>query len=89
MSFKWLKRYMPRSLYGRAALIIILPVVVVQLVASFVFMRNHLRDITTQMTLTTTREIAVVLDLVDEADSAAEVLERAENGTSCLITVLI
>ena len=78
MSFKWLKRYMPRSLYGRAALIIILPVVVVQLVASFVFLRNHLRDITTQMTLTTTREIAVVLDLVDEAESAVEVLERAD-----------
>ena len=34
MSFEWLKKYMPRSLYGRAALILLLPVVFVQIVVS-------------------------------------------------------
>ena len=32
MYFRWLKHYMPRSLYGRAALIIMLPVLALQMV---------------------------------------------------------
>ena len=41
MIFAWLKNYMPRSLYGRAALILILPVVTLQLVVSVVFIQRH------------------------------------------------
>ena len=37
MYFDWLKRYMPRGIYGRAALILILPVVALQLVVFIVF----------------------------------------------------
>ena len=36
MFFDWLKRFSPRGLYGRAALILILPVVTLQLVVSVV-----------------------------------------------------
>jgi len=60
MNFAWLKRYMPRSLYGRAALILILPVVAVQLVVSVVFIKRHLEDVTTQMTLTMVRELEMI-----------------------------
>lgn len=50
MQFDWLKRYVPRGLYGRAALILVLPVVVVQLVVSVVFIQRHFEGVTTQMT---------------------------------------
>lgn len=50
MKFRWFKQYMPRSLYGRAAMILVLPVVAVQLVVSVAFIRLHLLDVTTQMT---------------------------------------
>ncbi|MDJ0823448.1 MAG: ATP-binding protein [Paracoccaceae bacterium] len=49
MSFDWLKRYMPRGLYGRAALILILPVVTLQLVVSVVFIQRHFEGVTEQM----------------------------------------
>ena len=39
MKSRGLKRYLPRSLYGRAALILILPVVVLQLVVSNIVKR--------------------------------------------------
>ena len=45
MKFGWLKHYMPRGLYGRAALILAVPVVVLQLVVSVAFIQNHLEDI--------------------------------------------
>lgn len=50
MKFTWLKRLMPRSLYGRAALILIVPIVTLQLVVSIVFIQRLYEDVTRQMT---------------------------------------
>ncbi|MEC3860441.1 ATP-binding protein [Mesobacterium sp. TK19101] len=61
MSFKWLKRYMPRGLYGRAALILILPVVTLQLVVSIVFIQRHFEDVSEQMSTEVARELRVAL----------------------------
>ncbi|MEO9897616.1 MAG: ATP-binding protein [Paracoccaceae bacterium] len=66
MIFQWLKRYMPRSLYGRAALILLLPVICVQLVVSVVFTQRHFEDVTLQMSTTVTRELRLVLNLADQ-----------------------
>ncbi len=74
MSFNWLKQYMPRGLYGRAALILILPVVMLQLVVSVVFIQRHFEDVTTQMTRTVERELALTLDLADGAQDRAAAL---------------
>tara|TARA_R110002124_G_scaffold11597_18_gene55375 strand:- start:37617 stop:38906 length:1290 start_codon:yes stop_codon:yes gene_type:complete len=60
MTFDWLKRYVPRGIYGRAALILILPVVVVQLVVSVVFIQRHFEGVTTQMTRTISDELVLV-----------------------------
>ncbi len=76
MNFAWLKRYMPRSLYGRAALILILPVVVVQLVVSVVFIKRHLEDVTTQMTLTMVRELEMIADQTASAPGQQAMQEQ-------------
>lgn len=60
MNFDWLKRYVPRGIYGRAALILILPVVFVQLVVSVVFIQRHFEGVTTQMTRTISDELILV-----------------------------
>ncbi len=65
MFFQWLKRYMPRSLYGRAALILLLPVVFVQLVVSVVFTQRHFEDVTNQMSDTVAREVRLVIDTIN------------------------
>jgi two-component system osmolarity sensor histidine kinase EnvZ len=70
MSFSWLKRYLPRGIYGRAALILLLPVVVVQLVVSIVFVQRHFEDVTLQMADTVIRELRMVL-AADGAQVAA------------------
>lgn len=73
MNFDWLKNYMPRGLYGRAALILLLPVVVVQLVVSVLFAQRHFTDVTEQMTRTMVREIWLVLDTIEAAGSVETV----------------
>jgi two-component system osmolarity sensor histidine kinase EnvZ len=70
MTFDWLKRYMPRGLYGRAALILILPVVTLQLVVSVVFIQRHFEGVTEQMSREVARQINTALDpnWVDEPE---------------------
>lgn len=74
MSFRWLKQYMPRSLYGRAALILVLPVIVLQLVVSVAFIQRNLEDVTKQMTLTIVREIEMIGDQATRAETQNEML---------------
>ena len=78
MFFHWLKQYMPRSLYGRAALIMVLPIVVLQLVVSVVFLQRHLEDVTVQMTRTVVREVNLVAGLGEQSTTVDDMIERAE-----------
>jgi two-component system osmolarity sensor histidine kinase EnvZ len=69
MFFAWLKRYMPRGIYGRAALILLLPVVILQLVVTVIFAQRNYEGVTTQMTTTVLREVALVSDVAADAPS--------------------
>lgn len=68
----WLKGFLPRGLYGRAALILFLPVVVVTLVVSVMFLQRHFEDVTRQMTTSMARELAFVAARIDRADGQRE-----------------
>ncbi|QRZ14915.1 HAMP domain-containing protein [Paracoccus methylovorus] len=67
MNFDWLKRVMPRGLYGRAALILFLPVVVVTVVVTIMFLQRHFEDVTRQMTSGMAREVALVAARIEAA----------------------
>lgn len=67
------KRVLPRGLYGRAALILILPVLVVQLVVSVAFLQRHFEGVTLQMT----RNIVLEMRLLIEETAAAGERGRA------------
>ena len=56
---------MPKRLYYRAALILVLPVLFLQLIVSIVFIQRHFEGVTVQMT----RTIATELDLITEVIS--------------------
>lgn len=81
MILNLLKHYMPRSLYGRAVLILLLPVVVLQLVVTVLFLTRHFEDVTQQMAAAVSREILLVLDIVDAVPDrgsvATEVVAQA------------
>lgn len=72
----WLKRRMPRGLYGRAALILLLPIVTIQLLVGYAFIQRFFDDVTRQMTLNVARPLAGLVTAVEAApaEEAAEVL---------------
>ncbi|MFE3837916.1 ATP-binding protein [Pseudogemmobacter sonorensis] len=55
------KRILPRSLFGRAALILIVPIVTIQLVVSTAFIQRHFEGVTRQMTRGVSLDLAFVL----------------------------
>ena len=71
MTFNWLKRYMPRGLFGRALLILIFPVVTLQLLVSVVFIQRHFEGVTEQMS----RGVAGIAPCF-ERDSRIAVVKR-------------
>ncbi|WP_147124667.1 ATP-binding protein [Shimia ponticola] len=66
MMFRWLKNYMPRGLYWRAALILLLPFLALQIIVSVVFIQRHFEDVTRQMTENQMVVIEHVLDVIDD-----------------------
>lgn len=74
----WIKRTLPRSLYGRAALILLLPVLTLQLVVSVVFIQRHFEGVTRQMTRNVVRELSFVLEQVETAPDLSAARRAAE-----------
>lgn len=76
--FGWLKWLMPRGLYGRALLILVLPVIVVSIVVSVVFLQRHFEGVTRQMTASMSREVALIGSRIDAAPDTAAALASAD-----------
>lgn len=69
MSFAWLKSFMPRSLFGRAALILLVPILTIQIVVSYVFIQRLYEYVTEQMTRSLIPSISLVLNEVEASDT--------------------
>jgi two-component system osmolarity sensor histidine kinase EnvZ len=68
MFFRWLKKYMPRGLYGRAALILIFPVFMLQLLVAVVFIQRHFDGVTRSMTRSANIELQYIQDSLASQD---------------------
>lgn len=84
MSFALLKHYMPRGIYGRAALILLLPVVFLQLVVTVIFAQRHFEGVTNQMTDTVLRELAMVMHSIEQATGPTAVPQQVAKDVGLL-----
>ncbi|MGA0543017.1 ATP-binding protein [Neotabrizicola sp. VNH66] len=83
-----LKPLLPRGLFGRAALILIVPIVTIQLVVSTAFIQRHFEGVTRQMTQGVAIDLSYVLSEFESGGSAAEGLARAQAVAAPLQIVL-
>nr|WP_224817046.1 ATP-binding protein [Hasllibacter sp. MH4015] len=79
---QWIKKFLPRGLYGRAALILIVPVVTIQLVVSSVFLQRHFEDVTQQLTNALSLDLNLILQTWDAEgeDAARAIAEQLDIG---------
>lgn len=72
-----LKRFMPKSLYGRVALIVILPIFLMQSVITYAFFDRHWDTVTANQSANIAGQIALLTRLYEEAATRAD-RERVE-----------
>ena len=78
--FKWIKQYMPKRLYWRAAFILLFPVIFLQLIVSFVIIKRHFEGVTEQMTRTVASQIELLATTVENAEIESAIgLSKALN----------
>jgi two-component system osmolarity sensor histidine kinase EnvZ len=70
------QRIFPRGLYGRAALILIVPIVALQLVFSTEFIQRFYEDVTSQMTQGVAIDLAFLLDRIEASADIDEARAR-------------
>ena len=62
--FYWIKKITPRTLFARSLLIIVVPVLLLQLIVTIVFVDNHWRKVTSRMAFAVAGEITVMADMM-------------------------
>ncbi|MCU0902738.1 MAG: ATP-binding protein [Tabrizicola sp.] len=70
------QRILPRGLYGRAALILIVPILAIQLVFSTEFIQRFYEDVTGQMTQGVAIDLAYLLKEIEASGSLQEAQDR-------------
>jgi two-component system, OmpR family, osmolarity sensor histidine kinase EnvZ len=61
----WISRRMPKRLYARSLIIIIVPMVLLQSVVAFVFMERHWQTVTQRLSIAVTRDIAAIISMAE------------------------
>ncbi|QPH56257.1 two-component sensor histidine kinase [Pontivivens ytuae] len=90
MNFRWLKRWMPRNLFSRALLILLVPVVGIQLVTAAVFVRRHIEGVTEQMAQAVASELNYAITTIETAPTQAARDAQIETVSGLLnLTVLL
>lgn len=62
----WIKRYLPRTLLGRSLFIIVSPLVLLQLIAAFIFYERHWDTVTRRLADTLAGDVALVVGFLED-----------------------
>lgn len=83
------RRNLPRGLFARSLLIIVLPMLILQTVLVFVFMERHWQMVTNRLSAAVTRDIASIIDLLDRMPAQqADIIRIAEERMGLTVKVL-
>lgn len=83
------KHLLPRSLFGRTLLIIVLPTLITLSAATYVFFDRHWFTVTTRLTYAVAGDVAVVVDLMQKSqtpDSVAEIVQMASTKMDLFVS---
>lgn len=72
------KSYLPRSLFGRALMIVLVPIAALQLVVAGLFIKSHYAGVTQQMSASVAAELIYAIQAVEQAPDIAEARARLE-----------
>ncbi len=68
----WIKQYLPKSLFGRALLIIILPIMIMQIIVVWIFFDAHWQTVTKSLSSSVAADIALAVQLYEQEPSKGQ-----------------
>lgn len=74
----WVRRLMPRTLFARSLLIIVIPVLILQIVALVVFVDNHWSKVTSRLAYAVAGEVAILVQEMEHGASQQRMLTMAK-----------
>lgn len=72
ISFRWLKRLMPKGLFARTILILVIPTLLALIVATFVFFDRHWYTTTHRLTHAVAADIGVMVEVLNHTENEVE-----------------
>jgi two-component system osmolarity sensor histidine kinase EnvZ len=76
-----IKRLLPQTMFGRSVLLIVVPLVLVQIIATWVFYARHWEIVSRRLSADVAGEIGMVVDAMKYADTPAETTRLLENAS--------
>ena len=67
-----LKRFIPRTIFGRSLLILIMPVLLLQAITTYIFFDNHWEKMTNRLAFAVAGEIAIMAEVLEGPDGAVQ-----------------
>jgi two-component system, OmpR family, osmolarity sensor histidine kinase EnvZ len=87
---RWIKRVLPRTMFGRSLLIVVVPLVLLQAIATWVFYDRHWAAVSWRLSAGVAGDIALLIEAMQFAGpetNPARLLEKAAAATDLEFTV--
>jgi two-component system osmolarity sensor histidine kinase EnvZ len=78
----WIKRVLPRTMFGRSLLIVVVPLILLQAIAAWVFYDRHWAAVSWRFSAGVVGDIGLVIEAVNLADSPAKADRLLEAATA-------
>src|SRR5437763_6929650 len=77
----WAKRLLPQTTFGRSLLLIVIPLVLVQMIAAWIFYDRHWETVSYRLSADVSGQIAMVIDAVEPAASDPELSAQLRHAS--------
>src|SRR5262249_6391668 len=87
---RWIKRVLPRTMSGRSLLIVVVPIVMLQAIATWIFYDRHWAAVSWRLSTGVAGDIALLIEAMQRArsdDDVSRLLERASAVTDLDLTL--
>jgi len=82
---------LPKGLYARSILIVVMPIVILQSVVAYVFMERHWQTVTRRLSSALTRDIAAIIEVIEtypQDERYSEITRIAADTFGLTVTIL-
>lgn len=85
--FHFLKKFMPKSLFGRSLIILVTPLILVQIVLSYMFFERHTDSVLDLLAEAIVGDVVMVVDMVDRDKSIEKIQKIALENFKFKVTL--